>query len=338
MPPPTAPNIPEATARILLAPMHGLADHVLRGVLTRQATYGCCVSEFVRVTGSLLPVRTYERLCPELAHNSRTAAGTPLRVQLLGSDPAWLALNAARLVTLKPAGIDLNFGCPAPTVNRHRGGAILLDEPELLYRIVRAVRAVIPKELPFSAKMRLGVNDAGRALEAAGALVQGGVDELVVHGRTKADGYRPPARWEAIARIREAVPVPVIANGEIWKVADYWRCRDISGCRDVMLGRGAVCDPLLPQRILGHYPDIPQWADLQPGIRDFWDRVQQHVLPVHAPGRLKQWLALLARTCPEAGDFYRQLRHCNTAAAVDALLYAHAVCPSPPGSPDGSPD
>lgn len=325
MPPLPAPTPPEAAARILLAPMHGLADHVLRGVLTRQAPYACCVSEFVRVTGSLLPVRTYERLCPELLHDSRTAAGTPLRVQLLGSDPDWLAANAARLVTLRPAGVDLNFGCPAPTVNRHRGGAILLDEPELLYRIVRAVRAVIPQAVPFSAKMRLGVNDAGRALEAADALVQGGIDELVVHGRTKADGYRPPARWEAIALIRAAVPVPVVANGEIWNAADYWRCRDISGCRDVMLGRGAVCDPLLPRRIQGLSPEVPHWAELQPAIADFWHQVQQRVLPAHAPGRLKQWLALLARTCPEARDFYQQLRRCNEIAAVDALLHVHSI-------------
>lgn len=306
--------------RLILAPMQGLADFVLRGVLTRQARYDYCVSEFVRVTRSVLPPRTYERLCPELAQGSQTAAGTPMRVQLLGSDPGWLAANAERLVTLNPAGVDLNFGCPAPTVNQHRGGAVLLDEPELLHQIVCAVRKAVPATLPFSAKMRLGVKDSGRMLEAAQALVSGGIDELIVHGRTKLEGYRPPARWEAIAQIRDAVSVPVVANGEVWTAADYHRCREVSGCEDVMLGRGAVCDPLLPSRIRGEADPVVYWDSLKPAVADFWQQVQLRVLPHHAPGRLKQWTVLLARSCGEAAAFHQSLRTLTTVADVDALF------------------
>ena len=152
-------------SRIILAPMEGLADDLLRGVLTSIGGYDWGICEFVRVSANVLPAKTYERICPELLNGSKTAAGTPMRVQLLGSDPFLMAANAARLVTLNPAGIDLNFGCPAPTVNRHRGGAALLGEPELLNAIAGAVRAVVPVNIPFTAKMRLGIEDTSRAVE-----------------------------------------------------------------------------------------------------------------------------------------------------------------------------
>ena len=123
---PATPVMP----RLLLAPMEGMLDALLRTVLTRVGSYDWCVSEFVRVTDNLRPPRSFRRAAPELGTGSRTVAGTPVRVQLLGSDPVLLAANADRLCALAPAGIDLNFGCPAPTVNRHRGGAVLLDEPD----------------------------------------------------------------------------------------------------------------------------------------------------------------------------------------------------------------
>ncbi|MFZ2855033.1 MAG: tRNA-dihydrouridine synthase, partial [Rhodocyclaceae bacterium] len=202
--------------KLLLAPMEGLADYVLRDVLTRVGGYDGAVTEFVRVSGSLLPLRSFRRICPELDNASCTSAGTPVAVQLLGSDPACLAENAAQLAELLPAAIDLNFGCPAPSVNRHGGGATLLDDPERLFRIAQAVRRAVPAHIPFTAKMRLGVRDTAKALDCARALEAGGVVALVVHARTKADGYRPPAHWEWVARIRDVVQLPVTANGEVW--------------------------------------------------------------------------------------------------------------------------
>ncbi len=103
--------------RLLLAPMEGMVDEVMRRVLTDATGYDWCVTEFARVSGTLLPARFFTRIAPELLTGSRTAAGTLVRVQLLGSEPACMAENADRLAELEPAGIDLNFGCPAPTVN-----------------------------------------------------------------------------------------------------------------------------------------------------------------------------------------------------------------------------
>ncbi|TRZ90378.1 MAG: tRNA-dihydrouridine synthase family protein [Rhodocyclaceae bacterium] len=317
-------------ARLILAPMEGLADDVLRDVLTHAGTYDWCVTEFVRVTNTLLPHSCYTRICPELRHTSRTRAGTPVRVQLLGSDPAMLAENAARLALLQPTGIDLNFGCPAPLVNRHRGGAALLDEPELLQRIATAVRNAVPRSIPVTAKMRLGITDTGRALDCARALEAGGVQELVVHARTRLDGYRPPARWEWIARIRQTVQLPVIANGEVWNVADYNHIRQASGCIDVMLGRGAVADPWLTARIRGErlaYTTDADWIALFPAIADFWSQVQARVLARHAPGRLKQWLRLLTRNYPQAEALYRSIRELRCAREVSLALERNGVEP-----------
>ncbi|MBE7459495.1 MAG: tRNA-dihydrouridine synthase [Zoogloeaceae bacterium] len=311
--------------RLVLAPMEGLADDILRGVLTRAGRYDWCVTEFVRVTGTLLPKKSFIRVSPELLASARTAAGTPVRVQLMGSDPQCLAENAARLAELAPAGIDLNFGCPAPLVNRHRGGAALLDEPELLHDIAAAVRAAVPPGLTFSAKMRLGIDDTARALDCARALADGGAQELAVHARTKADGYRPQVRWEWVARIREAVAVPVIANGEVWNVAGWRAIRAATGCEDVMLGRGAVADPFLAERIRGareEQASESDWRELQPCLADFWARVQEKVAPRHAPGRLKQWLGLLRRNYAGAEALWRRVREMRSAAEISAALVA----------------
>ena len=308
--------------RLILAPMEGLADDVLRGVLTSAGGYDQCVTEFVRVTDSVLPHGAYLRLAPELRNGARTPSGTPLAVQLLGSSPAILAANAAHLARLAPAGIDLNFGCPTPLVNRHGGGAALLDEPELLQAIVAAVRGAVPPAIPVSAKMRLGIAGTERTLDCARALEAGGAAEITVHARTRTDGYRPPARWEWIADIRQAVAVPLIANGEVWTVADWHAIRAITGVDDVMLGRGAVADPLLAARIRagGDFDAEAGWTAIHPLLVDFWRGVRAKVLPTQAPGRLKQWLRLLARNYPQAAAMFAAIRATRHADEVGARL------------------
>jgi tRNA-dihydrouridine synthase C len=306
--------------------MEGMVDEVMRDVLTRATTYDWCVTEFARVSGTLLPARFFTRIAPELHDASRTAAGTLVRVQLLGSEPVCMGENADRLAELAPAGIDLNFGCPAPTVNRHRGGAVLLDEPELLCDIAGHVGRAIRGRVPFTAKMRLGVHDKSRAVEAAQALADGGAEMLVVHARTKEEGYRPPAHWPWIARIAEAVKIPVVANGEIWTVDDYLRCRAESGLHDVMLGRSAVADPFLAGRIRNHLRGVEvrsmeeDWLALRPFIHDFWRRVQAKVEPRHAPGRLKQWLNLLRRNYVQGELLYQAVRPMREPHDIQIIL------------------
>ena len=321
-----------ADAHILLAPMEGLLDFVLRDILTRVGGVDRCVSEFIRVTHTLLPDRVFTRIVPELLHHGRTLAGVPVRPQLLGSDPACLADNAAALAVLGAPGIDLNFGCPAKVVNRHGGGAALLEEPELIARIVREVRRAVPAHLPVSAKMRLGFNDDRRAEECAQAMADNGATELVVHARTKAHGYRPPAYWERIADIRAAVRVPVVANGEIWNVADALRCRELSGCDSIMLGRGMVADPGLALAVRSAFATRVNepakevgWSVLLPLIADFWQLVCSRLERRQQAGRLKQWLNFLRRRHPEAETAYQAVRTLTEAAQVDRWLAAQGA-------------
>jgi tRNA-dihydrouridine synthase C len=303
---------------ILLAPMEGVLDHDLRDVLTRVGGIDRCVSEFIRITDQLLPRRVFTRLMPELHHGSRTPAGTPVRAQLLGSDPVCLAENAARLAELAPEGIDLNFGCPAKIVNRHRGGAVLLDEPELVHEIVAAVRRAVPAHIPVSAKMRLGHRDDARMLDNALAIEAAGASELVVHARTKLHGYKPPAYWDRIAHIRQAVRLQVVANGEVWTVDDAARCLRESGCDALMLGRGLVSSPGLALALRGDAE--PLWEDLLPLVRRYGRLITPRVAPRHCGGRIKQWLNMLRRQHAGAQAAYEAVRELNDATAIDACL------------------
>jgi tRNA-dihydrouridine synthase C len=326
---------------LILAPMEGLLDFVLRDILTRSGGIDRCVSEFIRVSNTVLPARVFERIVPELHHGGRTFAGVPVRPQLLGSDPSCLADNAAVLAGLGPFGVDLNFGCPAKVVNRHGGGAALLEDPELLYRIVLAVRRAVPAHMPVSAKMRLGLHDDQRAEECALALEAGGAEELVVHARTKADAYRPPAYWERIADIRAVVRVPVIANGEIWNVPDALRCRELSGCSDLMLGRGMVTDPGLALAIaaqdtaqtVARENAAPQiaWETLLPLVADFWQLVRTRLDRKKQAGRLKQWLNFMRHRYPQAHSAYLELRTVNDPAEIDRWMARNAVQPDAAG-------
>ena len=227
--------------------MEGLTDPIMRDVLTHVGSYDWCVTEFIRVTDSLLPDHVYHKYCPELLNDGKTAAGTPVHVQFLGNNPEVLAANAVRAVELGAPAIDMNFGCPAKTVNRHRGGSVLLDEPEVVHELVKAVRDAVPVHIPVSAKMRLGYMDRNFTMENAHAIEDAGAAWVTVHARTKADGYTPPAFWDLLQPIRETLKINVIANGEIWTNADAKQCQLESGCEDLMIGRGAVTTPDLTQ-------------------------------------------------------------------------------------------
>jgi tRNA-dihydrouridine synthase C len=307
--------------RILLAPMEGLLDWPMRDVVTAIGGMDLCVTEFVRISGSVLPNRMFHRVAPELLNGSRTQSGVPVRVQLLGSDPDYMALNAQRLAELKPAAIDLNFGCPAKKVNRHHGGASLLRDPELLHRVVASVRRAVPADMAVTAKMRLGYEDKTLAIDCARAIESGGAAELVVHARTKTEGYRPPAHWEWIGRIADAIEIPVVANGEIWTPADYARCREISGVSDVMLGRGMVANPFLAHSLRGNADPSGSWEKLAPSMRRYWDLVGEHKTAGHRNGRMKQWLNYLRRHFVEAEALFAETKAVNCPDRLEKLLF-----------------
>ncbi len=312
----------------LLAPMEGLTDPLMRQILTQIASdlgrpYDWSVSEFIRVTQHVLPAHVFYKYVPELRHDAKTASGTPIHVQLLGSEAQLMAENAAYAAELGAPAIDINFGCPAKTVNSHRGGSVLLDEPETMYQIISAVRQAVPVYIPVSAKIRLGYTDTSRMDDIKAAISDSGTDWLTIHARTKTQGYKPPAYWNKIQSFN-GLDIPVIANGEIWNTEHAQNCMTQAGTEHLMLGRGAVTRPDLVARV----DCVPDDAMLSAATLS-WEAMVTHQIrflegqaktEVILVGRYKQWLAMLIKGYSEAKVLWDSIkREKNKAAIISAL-------------------
>lgn len=312
----------------LLAPMEGLTDPLMRQILTQIAAdlgrpYDWSVSEFIRVTQHVLPAHVFYKYVPELHHDAKTTSGTPIHVQLLGSEAQLMAENAAYACELGAPAIDINFGCPAKTVNSHRGGSVLLDEPEVMYEIISAVRRAVPAHIPVSAKIRLGYTDTSKMDDIRGAIADSGADWLTIHARTKTQGYKPPAYWDKIQNFN-SLSIPVIANGEIWNAKQAQNCMMQAGTQHLMLGRGAVTRPDLVARVdndnnknLENLTTL-LWTDLiAHQIRFLEGAAKSDVVLV---GRYKQWLGMLTKGYSEAQTLWEGIkREKNRAVIISAL-------------------
>lgn len=302
--------------RVLLAPMEGVLDPLVRELLTEVNDYDLCITEFVRVVDQLLPVKVFHRLCPELEHDSRTPSGTRVRVQLLGQYPEWLAENAARATELGSYGVDLNCGCPSKMVNGSGGGATLLKDPELIYQGAKAMRAAVPAHLPVTVKVRLGWDSLEHSFEIADAVQQAGATELTVHGRTKEDGYKPERiNWQAIGEIRQRLSIPVIANGEIWDYASAQACMQTTGCDAVMIGRGALNIPNLSRVMKYNEPRMP-WADVMTLLQKYTRLEKQGDTGLYHVARIKQWLSYLRKEYEEATELFTEVRVLKTSKEI----------------------
>ncbi len=316
----------------LLAPMEGLTDPLMRQILTQIAAdlgrpYDWSVSEFIRVTQHVLPAHVFYRYVPELHHDAKTASGTPIHIQLLGSEAQLMAENSAYAAELGAPAIDINFGCPAKTVNSHRGGSVLLDEPEVMYEIISAVRQAVPSDIPVSAKIRLGYTDTSRMDDIKGAIAASGADWLTIHARTKTQGYKPPAYWEKIQGFN-SLDIPVIANGEIWNIEQAQQCMVQSGTNHLMLGRGAVTRPDLVAKVdradLAEDKAVEKasllWQDLiTHQIKFLEGEAKNDIVLV---GRYKQWLGMLSKGYIEAQTLWNSIKREKSKAAIIAALQA----------------
>jgi tRNA-dihydrouridine synthase C len=286
---------------LVLAPMEGVTDAPMRALQGATGAFTYAVTEYLRVAHSIPGRNVIWRHVPELRNGARTATGLPVQVQLLGGDPGRMAEAAARVHEAGATAIDLNFGCPAATVNRHDGGATLLKYPSRIRDIVGAVRAALPATVPVSAKLRLGWECVEDIFTNAAMAAEGGASWITIHARTRTQGYAPPVCWPLIGEVRERLNIPVIANGDIRTIDDFRRCRDESGCRHFMLGRGALADPRLPKRIAAELglvscPQEDDAIDWSQELRrlDEWTPGIFDGPPDKAVLRLKQWLRLAA--------------------------------------------
>jgi tRNA-dihydrouridine synthase C len=292
----------------------------MRALQGATGAFTFAVSEFLRVTRMVPPQRVFVRHVPELLNDGLTPTGLPVQVQLLGGDASRMADSAAIAHEAGAKAIDVNFGCPAPTVNRHDGGATLLRYPRRIREIVGAIRAALPSHVPVSVKMRLGWDCPGSIDENAEMAAEGGAAWVTIHARTRRQGYAPPVDWRPIARVRERLGIPIVANGDIWTVEGFRHCREATGCQHFMLGRGALADPRLARRIAGELGIIAgKPAGGKTEAIDWHAQLQTliHWTPnidrqVH---RLKQWLKLASTF----GDF-EHFDAIKRLSSVDELL------------------
>ncbi|MFP4682609.1 MAG: tRNA dihydrouridine synthase DusB [Ectothiorhodospira sp.] len=256
---------------LILAPMAGISDHPFRS-LCRRLGAGLAVSEMVHADTRLW--HTEKSRC-RLEHSGEPA---PRSVQITGREPAMMA-TAARAAVERGAGIiDLNMGCPArKVVNRAAGAALLGDEPRVR-AILEAVVAAVP--VPVTLKIRLGLDRSRINAPAIARIAEDcGIGAVTVHGRTAACSYRDPVDPAAIARVREAVSIPVIANGDLFTPEDALRMRAVTGADALMVGRGARGRPWLFGRIARALEtgEIPP----EPGPETVLALVREHLEALH---------------------------------------------------------
>ncbi|MGV7961548.1 tRNA dihydrouridine(16) synthase DusC [Photorhabdus tasmaniensis] len=306
--------------RVLLAPMEGVLDSLVRELLSEINEYDLCITEFLRVVDSLLPVKSFYKLCPELRNQSRTPSGTLVRVQLLGQYPQWLAENAARAVELGSYGVDLNCGCPSKMVNGSGGGATLLKDPELIYQGAKAMREAVPSHLPVTVKVRLGWDSGDRQCEIADAVQQAGATEITIHGRTKEDGYKAERiNWQAIGEIRQRLAIPVIANGEIWDWQSAQGCINVTGCDAVMIGRGALNVPNLSRVVKYNEPKMA-WREVVQLLQKYVRLEKQGDTGQYHVARIKQWLGYLRKEYEEATTLFEEIRKLKTSTDIANVI------------------
>ena len=221
---------------LFLAPQAGVSESPFRR-LCRDFGADVVVTEFVSADGLVkgdVRTRNYLRFDPE-EH--------PIGVQIFGADPALMAEGAALVAELfAPDFVDINFGCPVKKVVRRNGGSGCLRDLGLVATIIRSVAAAVP--LPVSVKIRSGYDDATRDPVTIGRrCADAGARWITLHPRTRADMYAGEARWEEIAALVRALPIPVIGNGDVRSGEDARRMRDLTGCHGIMIARGSHGDP-----------------------------------------------------------------------------------------------
>jgi tRNA-dihydrouridine synthase B len=276
---------------LLLAPMAGLTHTVLRRVIAGFGGIGLLSTE-------MLSARKLPRENPNVSpYLIRTAAEKPLSYQLLISGVEELAPALGMLHACQADAVDLNLGCPAPTIGRFGAGIKLMERPDEVRRITAAARKLT--SLPLTAKIRLGLElDEGKLKSFCTMLEDEGVDMLSVHARLKHESFARRPRWEHITKIKEWIRIPIIANGGIFSVEDARECLRATSADGLMLGRGAAIKPWLFAQIARDVfgCEIPEPELSLPGLYGtIVDSLIESFRPEYRLGRLKEFTHYFAR-------------------------------------------
>jgi tRNA-dihydrouridine synthase len=300
---------------LALAPMQEVTDLAFWTVVHPYGGADVYWTEYFRVHADSTP----ESWIVESIRENPT--GRPVIAQMIGNDIPSLVRTAKQLLELPVAAIDLNLGCPAPIVYRKCAGGGLLREPARIDAILGALRDAIP--IPFTVKTRVGFASGEELDRLLPIFAKHGLDALTVHGRTVAQSYRPPVRYDLIREAAAALPCPVIANGDVRSAAHAQEIVAGTGARGLMIGRGAIRNPWLFAQIRQHQRGdavaLPTGRDVWAYVLALWDSQP-------CPGRseqvrcarMKKFMNYLGEAVP--GPFLHRIRRVTTAAEF------HAVC------------
>ena len=227
----------EVNSRVLQSPLSGVTDLVFRRLVRRYAPDSMMYTEMVHASG-LAHVKQLPKVM-DVDINER-----PISIQLFDCRPDFLAQAAQKAVKEGADTIDINMGCPVNKVTRKGGGSSLLRQPKVAEAIVREVVSAV--DIPVTVKTRIGWDDAEiTIIDFAKRMQDAGAQMITIHGRTRAQGYNGNARWEWIARVKEVLDIPVIANGDIFSVESSIKCLELTGADGVMCSRGTLGYPFL---------------------------------------------------------------------------------------------
>ncbi len=248
----------------------------------------------------------------------------PVGAQLVGCDPAVMGEAAAMIEAMGFDLIDMNLGCPVPKIVSNGGGSMLLKEPDTAAKIFRRVVQSV-KRIPVTVKMRLGFRDSsgGEAAWIAQLAQDAGVDAVAVHGRTREQGYTGQADYQAIRRVKEAVSIPVIGNGDVVDGTSARRLLDVSGCDGVMLGRGALGNPWIYQEVQAAVSGLeaPRMPSLQErkqvALRHLELQCRYDAWPV---GPLRRIVCWYFKDLPGVATFRDRVHHAQTVEEIRALI------------------
>ena len=252
----------------ILAPMAGVTDLPFR-LLCKEQGAGLLCMEMISAkalqynnknTRALLSIHPEEY---------------PVSLQLFGSEPKIIAEQAKRIEELEFQILDINMGCPVPKVVKNGEGSALMKNPKLVYNIVAETVKAIQK--PVTVKIRKGFDEASaNAVEIAKIIEEAGGAAVAVHGRTREQYYSGKADWEIIRRVKEAVQIPVIGNGDVFSAESAERMQKETGCDGVMIGRGAMGNPWI-FRELAAYKETGE-KPAQPDIAEVKEMILRHAL------------------------------------------------------------